>query len=95
MAKKVPATNQDREKSYFKYYMEDCSLGDPEKYAKITPEPYDNALALRIQDRNDLFKPGDLPCPFGWWQLEDGTALIANRTLFPGVNGEIFAETPF
>lgn len=90
MAKKVPARNSDREKSYFKYYMEDCALGDPEKYAKITPEPYDNALALRIQDRNDLFKPGDLACPFGWWLLEDGTALIANRTFFPGVNGEMF-----
>ncbi|MCC8122242.1 MAG: phloretin hydrolase [Oscillospiraceae bacterium] len=90
MGKKVPATNEDRKKSYFKYYLQEVSPGDPEKCALITPEPYDNATALRIENRNDLFLPGALPCEFGWWQLEDGTALIANRTLMPGVTGEMF-----
>lgn len=90
MAKKVPIRNDDRNKSYFKYYAQACSVGPAEKYAEITSEPYDTASALRIQDRNDLFKPGELPGEFGWWQLEDGTALIANSTFFPGVTGEMF-----
>lgn len=90
MAKKVPVRNDDRSKSYFKYYVQDCSVGPVEKYEKITSEPYDPASALRIQNRNDLFNPGELPAEFGWWQLEDGTALIANSTFFPNVNGEMF-----
>lgn len=87
---KVPVTNQDREKSYFKYYAMTCELGPQEKYDMIKAGPYDVKDALKIQDRNDLFLPGDLPGEFGWWQMEDGTALIANKTFFPGVTGEMF-----
>ena len=90
MAKKVPATNEDKKRSYYKYYLQDCSAGDPERHQLIDQGPCDNADALRIQNRNDLFKPGDLPGEFGWWQLEDGTGLIANKTFFPGTTGEMF-----
>ena len=58
MAKKVPASLKDREKSYYKYYAQDIAAAPQEKYDMITPEPGDNAKALRIQDRNDLFLPG-------------------------------------
>lgn len=61
MAKKVPASLKDREKSYYKYYVQDIAAAPQEKYDMITPEPGNNADALRIQDRNDLFLPGDLP----------------------------------
>lgn len=90
MGKKVPVRNEDKLKSYYDFYTRDIYCGEQEKYDCITKEPLDNALALRIQNRNDLFKNGDLPCEFGWWSLEDGTALIANRTFFPGVTGEMF-----
>lgn len=90
MAKKVPVTNEDRQKSYFKYYLEEVENGPKEKYDMITKEPGDNAKALHIKDRNDLFNPGELPGEFGWWLMDDGTALIANQTFFPGVDGEIF-----
>ena len=65
MAKKVPASLKDREKSYYKYYAQDIAAAPQEKYDMITPEPGNNADALRIQDRNDLFLPGDLPGEFG------------------------------
>jgi hypothetical protein len=87
---KVPVSDADRKKSYFKYYLEECYVGPREKYDQIRSEPCDNAAALHINDRNDLFKPGDLPGEFGWWLLEDGTALIANKTFFPGLTGEMF-----
>lgn len=90
MTKKVPIRNNDREKKYFKYYQQECYVGPNDKYDLISSEPYDNSTALSIQDRNDLFNPGDLPGEFGWWLLDDGTALIANRTFFPNVDGEIF-----
>jgi phloretin hydrolase len=89
MSKKVPVRNIDREKSYFKYYAQDCTIGPKGKYDMITPDPYDNAIVLKIQDRNDLFNLGDLPGEFGWWLLDDGTAVIANRTFFPNVTGEM------
>ena len=48
MAKKVPASLKDREKSYYKYYAQDIAAAPQEKYDMITPEPGDNAKALRI-----------------------------------------------
>ena len=88
--KKVPVLNEDRNKSYFKYYLCDMAQEPKEKIDKIQHGPSANAIAPRIENRNDLFKPGNMPEEFGWWKLEDGTAVIANRTLFPGVTGEMF-----
>lgn len=87
---KVPVSNTDREKSYFKYYLEELTPGPAEKYARIAEGPLDNATAPRIENRNELFNEGYLPEEFGLWQLEDGTAVIANVTQFPGVDGEMF-----
>ncbi len=87
---KVPVSNQDREKSYFKYYIAELAAGDPEKYAKIERGPLDNAIAPYIEKRNDLFNEGNFPEEFGLWSLDDGTAVIANQTFFPGVTGEMF-----
>lgn len=80
----------DKQKSYYKYYLRKMAQPPAEKLEAITKEPLDSSTALRIQDRNDLFKPGDLPGEFGWWSFEDGTAMIANKTFFPGVTGEMF-----
>jgi hypothetical protein len=77
-------------KSYFKYYLKDIVPGPKDKYDKILQGPLSNTTAPRIENRNDLFKPGNMPDEFGWWQLEDGTAVIANQTVFPGVDGEMF-----
>ena len=74
---------KDREKSYYKYYAQDIAAAPQEKYDMITPEPGDNAKALRIQDRNDLFLPGDLPGEFGWWMLEDGTGADREPDILP------------
>lgn len=90
MAKKVPAYMQDKQKSYYKYYATDIYAGEKETYDMIPDKPLDNSIAHRIQNRNDLFKPGYLPGEFGWWILEDGTGLVANKTFLPGVTGEMF-----
>lgn len=87
---KVPVNNNDKLKTYYKYYLEDIYSGPAEAYARIGKGPGNNADALLIKNRNDLFKPGYLPGESGYWLLNDGTALIANLTRFPGVTGEIF-----
>lgn len=87
---KVPVNNNDKLKSYYKYYLEDVEYGPKEAYDRIEKGPGNNADALLIQNRNDLFKSGYLPGESGYWLLDDGTALIANITQLPDVTGEIF-----
>jgi phloretin hydrolase len=70
--------------------MADMASASHEKYSSIEQGPMDYATALRIENRNDLFKEGYLDGEFGWWLLEDGTALIANKTFFPNLTGEMF-----
>lgn len=90
MAKKVPANNADKQRSYFKYYLQDCSIGDATRHASIDAGPCNPTTALHIDQRNDLFRSGELPGEFGWWRMPDGTGLIANQTFLPDVTGEIF-----
>jgi len=91
MAYNVPVTTADKNKSYYKYFIQEMSPGSQELYDKIKDGPGDNSKAHRIQDRNRLFEPGYIEdAEFGYWLLEDGTAMIANRTFFPGTTGEMF-----
>ena len=90
MGKKVPVSLVDKDKSYYKYYENELYPGPEEKYVLIKEVPENNETALRIENRNDLFLEGEFPVEFGWWKLENGTALIANRTFFPRVDGEMF-----
>ena len=86
---RVPVSMADKQKSYYKYFTRPMAEPDNERMNAVERE-YDNKDALLIQNRNDLFNSGDLPGEFGWWSLEDGTAMIANQTFFPGVTGEMF-----
>jgi len=87
---KVPVSGADKKKNYYKYYAEPIYAGPSERYEQIKKGPGDNKDAMHIKDRNDLFKAGDLPGEFGYWLMDDGTALIANSTFFPNVSGEMF-----
>lgn len=87
---RVPVSMADKQKSYYKYYLKPLKTPPQEKLDAITKESLDPKDALRIQNRNDLFLPGDLPGEFGWWSFEDGTAMIANQTFFPDVTGGMF-----
>ena len=55
MAKKVPCTNEDKQKSFYKFYAQDIYAGEQEKYDRIPKESLDPKDALRIEDRNKLF----------------------------------------
>jgi phloretin hydrolase len=87
---RVQVSNADKQKSYYKYFLQPMVPGPQELYDRIKEGPLDNLTANRIHDRNELFQPGCMPGEFGYWMLEDGTAMIANRTFFPGTTGKMF-----
>jgi len=90
MMTKVPVSPVDKKKSYYKYYLREMTPPPKEKWDAITEVPGNPQEALHIHDRNKLFEHGYLPGEFGWWSFDDGTAMIANKTYFPGVSGEMF-----
>ena len=86
----VPISNRDKKKSYYKYFTRPMAPPAPGRLEAISDKPGKTEDGLRIQDRNKLFDPGNFKEEFGWWQFEDGTAVIANQTFMPGVTGEMF-----
>ncbi len=90
MKEKVPATEQDRQKSYFKYYEAPMAQAPRERYEEILRGPIDPRTALSFADRNDLFKPGYLESEVGYCVMPDGTGYVSNLTKMPGVTVEMF-----
>ncbi len=51
--------------------------------------PKDASLLLKIEDRNDIFNPGYLPCERGWAIFPDGTGTCAGYMKFPNATPEM------
>ena len=91
MAKKrVPVTEEEKQKSYYKYFEQDMAQPAPEAYAKMLNGPLRPDQVLQFKDRNRLFEPGYLEAEAGWCILPDGTGYLANLTKMPGVTPEMF-----
>ena len=61
MAKKrVPVTEEEKQKSYYKYFEQDMAQPAPEAYAKMLNGPLRPDQVLQFKDRNRLFEPGYL-----------------------------------
>jgi hypothetical protein len=88
--KLVPVTEEDKKKSYYKFYLEDMVDAPPEHYEKVLRGPIDPAKALPIQERNRLFEPGYFEEEIGYCVMPDGTGYISNLVKMPGVTGEMF-----
>jgi hypothetical protein len=88
--KKVPVTEQDKQKSYYKYYLEEMAQAPIEHYMKVLAGPIDPRKALPIQERNRLFDPGYFEEEIGYCVMPDGTGYISNLVKMPGVTGEMF-----
>ncbi len=88
-ASKVPVSEEGKQRSYYKYYLREIAEVPAEKL-ELLDDPFgDPADALRIEDRNKIFDPGYLPGEKGIFMLENGTAVVANMTEFPGTKGEM------
>ena len=62
MPQRAPLTAEERALPYAKFYDLPITPIPEEKLAVLSGGPMDPALAMKIEDRNDLFLPGDLPC---------------------------------
>ena len=87
---KLPVTEQDKKKSYYKYYEQPMVRAAKERFEEVFRGPLPPGKVLRFQDRNDLFKQGYLDAEVGYSVLPDGTGYVANLTKMPGVTVEMF-----
>ena len=72
MAKKrVPVTDEEKQKSYYKYFEQEMAQPSPEAYAKMLNGPLRPDQVLQFKDRNRLFEPGYLEAEAGWCILPD------------------------
>ena len=74
MSQRPVLTPEERALPYAKFYDLSITPIPAEKIAVLEGGPMDPSLALKIEDRNELFKPG----------------YLANRTEMPGVTPEMF-----
>lgn len=90
MSKRVPVTEEDKQKSYYKYFEQEMAPAAPEKYGLMARGPISPDKVLQFKDRNRLFEPGYFEEEIGWCVLPDGTGYLANLTKMPGVTTEMF-----
>lgn len=90
MVKPVELTEKEKEYTYAKYYNYEMTSIPTEKLEILAKGPISSDKALKIENRNELLKPGELPCETGYCSMDDGTGFIANRTLLEGVTTEMF-----
>lgn len=87
---RVAVMEDDKSKSYFKYYDLEMEPAHDVMYDIVRKGQIEPSLALKFQDRNELFDAGYLDTEVGYCVMEDGTGFIANLTIMPGVTAEMF-----
>lgn len=90
MAKLVPVTEEDKKKSYYKYYLEEMAPVAPEVYEQAAAARLAPSEVLSVFEVNRLFEPEKLPGQRGYCALPDGSAYLANKMSMPGVTPEMF-----
>jgi hypothetical protein len=90
MAQRPALKENEKQYSYAKYYDLPLTPIPEEKLQILANGPIDTSLALKIENRNDLFKLGYLDCEIGYCIMDDGTGYLANLTFMPGVTKEMF-----
>jgi phloretin hydrolase len=82
-------TTAEQAKSYAKYFYKPM-VPAPERILEFLARgPIDPALALPVQQRNDLLKPGYLPAEMGYCTMPDGSGFVAMLTQMPGVTSDM------
>ena len=90
MAKLVPVTEEDKKKSYYKYYLEEMAPVAPEVYEQAAAARLDPSEVLSVFEVNRLFEAEKLPGHRGYCALPDGSAYLANKMSMSGVTPEMF-----
>lgn len=80
----------EKNMSYKKYLDMEMAKQPYELLELIKNGPINPADATKIDDINDLLKPGYLKTEVGYCVMDDGTAFVANLIKMPGVTKEMF-----
>ena len=87
---RVPVTEQDMTRSYFKYFNDEMAQVDMEKVGMVLKGPIEPHKALAFKDRDKLLDTGYLETETGYCIMPDGTGYVSNLTTMPGVTVEMF-----
>ena len=85
----VPVTETEKLSPLYKYYEMDMTPPAPECYM-CAEAPMPPGFALPPQDMDRLFEDGYLPARSGYALLPDGTIMVANCVVMPGVTTDMF-----
>jgi len=85
----VPVTEEEKAGPLYKYFTRTMIEADPAVYAAVQ-QPADPAKGISPLEMNKLFDEGYLDLELGYCNLPDGTAMLANKTFFPGCTPEMF-----
>lgn len=88
MKKPVPVTEEDKQKSYYKYYEREAAKIAPEKMGKVFGPPINGAAQLKFVDRAQILEPG-FDSEVGYCAMEDGTGYICDKTFIAGGTPEM------
>ncbi|MBT8341992.1 MAG: phloretin hydrolase [Desulfatitalea sp.] len=77
-------TEEQKTLSYAKYFYRPMAPIPAEKLALLDKGPMDPAVALHIENREELQKPGHFECENGYWMMENGTGIVATHVTMPG-----------
>ena len=82
-------TADEQKRPYAKYFYMPMAKPDTRLVAEVENGPIDPDKALKIQDLNDLLKPGYLASEVGYTILPDGTGYVSSIVKMPGVTPEM------
>lgn len=86
---RVPVTEEDKLKSYYKYFNREL-VDIPEEKKKILEHPLlPDGAGLELADRNKIFDPGYLPDEIGVSHLKSGGYCFSNQNFIPHGTGEM------
>jgi len=87
--KRRKLTAEEEKIPYAKYFHKKLAEIPAADLEIVNNGPVDAALALSIDQRNDLMKPGYLPVETGYTVMPDGSGFAATLVKMPGVTPEM------
>jgi hypothetical protein len=82
-------TAAEKAKPYARYFYQPMAPAPKATMDALAKGPIDAALALPIDRRGDILKPGNLPTEIGYCVMPDGSGFVAMVTKMPGVTSEM------
>ncbi|MCI8991129.1 MAG: hypothetical protein HFG80_00140 [Eubacterium sp.] len=86
---RAPVTEQDKMKSYYKYFNRELEDISAEKKKILEHPMLPEGTGLELSERNKIFDDGYLPDEIGVSRLKSGGYCFANQNFIPGGTGEM------